>query len=131
MNFLTAFGINKSRLTILIMIGLIVQGLLVYRTFPSVKTRQLPSEMRLSRSSSLVWHQTGWKTSLLSRLNARRVKSVKLRISTRLLQPEVLSLRLMFMTMFQKPTWRMCSRTFETGWMTSRMIYLMEPRGHL
>ncbi len=34
MNFLTAFGINKSRLTILIMIGLIVQGLLVYAGIP-------------------------------------------------------------------------------------------------
>jgi len=34
MNFLTAFGINKSRLTILIMIALLVQGLLIYSTIP-------------------------------------------------------------------------------------------------
>ena len=34
MDFLTAFGLNKSRLTILIMFGLIVQGLLVYSTIP-------------------------------------------------------------------------------------------------
>ncbi|WP_350334675.1 efflux RND transporter permease subunit [Coralliovum pocilloporae] len=34
MNGLTRFGINQSRFTILIMIGLIVQGLLLYTTFP-------------------------------------------------------------------------------------------------
>lgn len=34
MNFLTAFGIRKTRLTILIMIGLIVQGLLTYAQMP-------------------------------------------------------------------------------------------------
>ncbi|WP_108883422.1 efflux RND transporter permease subunit [Anderseniella sp. Alg231-50] len=34
MNSLTALGINKSRLTILVMIGLIVQGLLVYVGIP-------------------------------------------------------------------------------------------------
>ena len=34
MNSLTALGINKSRLTVLIMIGLIVQGLLVYAGIP-------------------------------------------------------------------------------------------------
>lgn len=34
MNSLTALGINKSRLTVLVMIGLIVQGLLVYAGIP-------------------------------------------------------------------------------------------------
>ena len=34
MNSLTALGINKSRLTVLIMIGLIIQGLLVYAGIP-------------------------------------------------------------------------------------------------
>ena len=34
MDFLTRFGITRSRLTILVMIGLIVQGLLVYATMP-------------------------------------------------------------------------------------------------
>ncbi len=34
MDFLTAFGLNKSRLTILIMFGLLVQGLLIYSTIP-------------------------------------------------------------------------------------------------
>lgn len=34
MNFLTALGLNKSRLTILIMIGLIIQGLLTYSQIP-------------------------------------------------------------------------------------------------
>ncbi len=34
MNFLTQFGIDRSRLTLLVMIGLIVQGLLVYVAIP-------------------------------------------------------------------------------------------------
>ncbi len=34
MDFLTRFGITRSRLTILVMIGLVVQGLLVYVTMP-------------------------------------------------------------------------------------------------
>jgi len=34
MDFLTALGLNKSRLTILVMIGLIVQGLLTYSQMP-------------------------------------------------------------------------------------------------
>ncbi|MGI9351255.1 MAG: efflux RND transporter permease subunit, partial [Rhizobiaceae bacterium] len=34
MNFLTALGLNKARLTILIMIGLIIQGLLTYGQIP-------------------------------------------------------------------------------------------------
>ena len=34
MNFLTALGLNKSRLTILVMIGLIIQGLLTYSSIP-------------------------------------------------------------------------------------------------
>ena len=34
MNFLTALGLNKARLTILVMIGLIVQGLLTYTQIP-------------------------------------------------------------------------------------------------
>ena len=34
MDFLTRFGISKSRLTILVMFGLIVQGLLVYGSMP-------------------------------------------------------------------------------------------------
>ncbi|MEM9279621.1 MAG: efflux RND transporter permease subunit, partial [Pseudomonadota bacterium] len=34
MNFLTALGLNKARLTILIMIGLIIQGLLTYSSIP-------------------------------------------------------------------------------------------------
>ncbi|MEM8651879.1 MAG: efflux RND transporter permease subunit, partial [Pseudomonadota bacterium] len=34
MNFLTSLGLNKSRMTILVMIGLIIQGLLVYAGIP-------------------------------------------------------------------------------------------------
>lgn len=34
MNFLTRFGLDKSRFTILLMIGLLVQGLLLYSSFP-------------------------------------------------------------------------------------------------
>lgn len=34
MNFLTSLGLNKSRMTILVMIGLIVQGLLIYSGIP-------------------------------------------------------------------------------------------------
>ena len=34
MDFLTRFGIGRSRLTILVMVGLIVQGLLVYVGMP-------------------------------------------------------------------------------------------------
>lgn len=34
MNYLTSFGLNKSRLTLLIMVGLLVQGLLVYAGMP-------------------------------------------------------------------------------------------------
>ena len=34
MNFLTSLGLNKSRMTILVMIGLIVQGLLIYSSIP-------------------------------------------------------------------------------------------------
>ncbi|MEM7290882.1 MAG: efflux RND transporter permease subunit, partial [Pseudomonadota bacterium] len=34
MNFLTALGLNKARLTILVMIGLIIQGLLTYAQIP-------------------------------------------------------------------------------------------------
>ena len=34
MNFLTSLGLNKSRVTILVMVGLIVQGLLVYAGIP-------------------------------------------------------------------------------------------------
>ncbi len=34
MNFLTSFGLAKSRLTVLIMLGLLVQGLLVYAQMP-------------------------------------------------------------------------------------------------
>ena len=34
MNFLTSFGLNKSRLTVLVMIGLLIQGLLVYLSIP-------------------------------------------------------------------------------------------------
>ncbi len=34
MDFLTALGLNKSRLTILVMIGLIIQGLLTYSSIP-------------------------------------------------------------------------------------------------
>lgn len=34
MNILTSFGLNKSRLTILVMVGLLIQGLLVYASIP-------------------------------------------------------------------------------------------------
>ena len=34
MDFLTRFGLNHSRLTILVMVGLIVQGLIVFQSFP-------------------------------------------------------------------------------------------------
>lgn len=34
MDFLTRFGLNKSRLTILVMVGLLLQGLLTYGTLP-------------------------------------------------------------------------------------------------